>query len=64
MFTFRSNYKTPALLRRHCCHYSCLNAEKMADKVQLSKGGNMLIEDSPSAVVGGENKNGLIIETV
>ncbi len=58
LFTFTSNYKTPALLTKRCRRYSCSSTEKMADSLQLAEGGNMLIRDSPSAVVG------LIIETV
>ncbi len=36
-----------------CCRYSCSSVEKMVDIVQLSEGGNMVIWDSPSAVMGG-----------
>ncbi len=53
MFTFTSNYKTPGLLTRHCCRYSCSSTEKMADSIQPAKSGNMLIQDSSSAAVGG-----------
>ncbi len=46
------NYKTPALLTRHC-RYSCSSVEKIMDFVQLAEGENMLILDSTSAAVGG-----------
>ncbi len=44
-------------LQNSCIAYETLlwleSTEKMTDGIQLEEGGNMQIEDSPSAIVGG-----------
>ncbi len=67
IFTFKSNYKTPALLTRHCCCYSCSTAQtevtgwgqKYINMRQSVSGGRLGLMPYCS-----ENQKGLIIETV